>query len=134
MSNNNQHRLVSNDPYYIDPERYLELKHFCKQYPMWVDAYSHLDGLSKLSKEELDKLNPTGSVVEVRDRYMRWIKLIDDAARAAAPEVFPYIRIAVTKDRSYDYISSNIGMVPCDSVTFRQYVHKFFYILSSMRD
>ena len=39
--------ISEKNPYFIERERYYELKHFCRQYPIWKKAYRALDGLSR---------------------------------------------------------------------------------------
>lgn len=135
MSNKNQHKLVFKDQYSINPERYHELRHFCLQYPIWIDAYVHLDGLSQLPPEEMERLNPTCSVGVVRARYKKWIDLVDNAARAAAPKnLLIFLRMSVTEGKSFKEIEQKFGGISCDEATFRNYKHQFFYILSEMRE
>lgn len=135
MSNKNQHKLVFKDQYFINPERYHELRHFCKQYYIWISAYTHLDGLSQLSPEEMEKLNPTCSIGVVRARYKKWIDLVDNAARAAAPALLVEpLRMSITEEKSFKELKQMFGGILCDEATFRDYRHRFFYILSDMRE
>lgn len=74
------------DTWRIDPDRYHELRAFCRQYPKWLaEAKSALE----LSSPKLDGMprgtdtsDPTERAVEQRDRVLAKIELVDRCAMA----------------------------------------------------
>lgn len=138
-------KMSKKNKWYIDPERYLELKHFCLQY------------LTIMSKEyEIEKslLSASGAVRRIKgkdildyipdptcDKALQLVKLrnqeelIRECAREAAgtdADMYDYIMMGVTKGISYDNMYM-IG-IPCGKDYYYDCYHKFFYILDQKRD
>lgn len=88
--------LSKKNKYWIDKNRFYELKYFCLQYPLWKKAYEVLDGLQLCSYELAPSKSNlpgdiTGNCVEERlryferssrdtyyDRYRRFFWLLDN--------------------------------------------------------
>lgn len=47
--------LSKKNKYWVDKNRYYELKYFCLQYPLWKRAYEELDGIHTSSFELVRK-------------------------------------------------------------------------------
>lgn len=45
MAGNLRPELSKKNKYWIDKNRFYELKYFCLQYPLWKHAYNALDGI-----------------------------------------------------------------------------------------
>ena len=75
MPTNVRPEVSQKNPYFLERERYYELKHFCRQYPIWKKAYAALDGLSK-RPADLEQFvrpgktgDPTARCAEARASY-----------------------------------------------------------------
>ena len=85
-------KLSKKNRYWIPPERYYELKHFCLQYPIWKKAYAALDGLSRRPSDmEVFSKNgvvgdPTARCAEARSHYLERMKTVEQAAIATDAE------------------------------------------------
>ena len=87
MSTNVRPEVSQKNPYYLERERYYELKHFCRQYHIWKKAYAALDGLSKRPADlELfvrpNKTgDPTARCAEARASYGTKIEMVEKCAK-----------------------------------------------------
>ena len=129
--------LSKKSKYWIERHRYYELKHFCLQYPIWEKAYHGLDGLSrqKLSDIPFPKnvSDPTARVAMAKMRYLMWMKLVEDAAKATDEEFQEYILTAVTTGKTYDKMNAKTPL-PYSRDAFYKMYRKFFYILNHSRN
>ena len=138
MATNVRPEVSKKNPYYIERERYYELKHFCRQYPIWKKAYNALDGLSKRPSDlEVWKSNgrgdPTVRCAEARDTYDKKIKMVEKCAQEASPDLYGYLINYVTKGDSYNTLKTRDN-IPCCKDAFYDIVRKFFWLLSKVRD
>lgn len=130
--------LSKKNKYWIDKNRYYELKYFCLQYPLWKKAYELLDGLRICSYDLMVfphsglPGDPTGRCVDERSLYFERMQLIEDAARDADPYLASYILKAVTEGRSYTYLES-ILEIPCSRDTYYDRYRRFFWLLNQKR-
>lgn len=110
MPTNVRLEVSKKNPYYIERERYYELKHFCRQYPIWKKAHAALDGLSRrpadleLFSETGETSDPTFRCVAARERYSRWMGMVEQCAREADPELYKYLMSYVTKGDCYSVL------------------------------
>jgi len=116
--------------YYISKHRYYELKHFCLQYPEFKKIYESLcekipGGVIRVSSNS--HLQDDESL-DVRQRYLDKMDMIEKCALATDPVLGVYIFKAVTKGLTYSYFRMHDG-VPCGRDMFYQMYRKFFYIL-----
>lgn len=132
-------QLSVKNKYWIDKHRYYELRHFCLQYPDWKKNCLSLDSLSAKNNDLLlsTKGNgiskPTENAAEARAYYLNRIRIIEQAAKNADADLWPYILKAVTEDLSYNYLKLRLEM-PCCKDTYYDRYHKFFYLLSKSRN
>jgi len=96
MATSMRPEVSEKNPYYIDRERYYELKHFCLQYPIWKKAYLALDGLSR-RPADLELFNkpgqtsdPTARCAESREFYSKRMELVEQCAHDADPELYRF--------------------------------------------
>jgi len=129
--------MSKNSKYYIDRERKYELVHFCKQYKKWKEALRDVWGWSNPPKG--DKVNtgnvtvdPVARAAAVRKFYWDRIKMIEDAAYKADPDICQYIVKGVTESLTYDNLYMIHG-IPCSRDTYYDRRAKFFYILDKLR-
>ena len=130
--------LSEKNQYYLEKHRYLELQHFCLQYPIWNQMYN---SISAMATRPIDKIGfdaPTGRSPTQRcaDALIflkkRMELVIDTAEEAAGKELKDYIIQSVITGQSYDQIRAFMG-VPCCRDTFYKLRRKFFYILNKNR-
>lgn len=131
--------LSKKNKYWIDKNRFYELKYFCLQYPLWKKAYTLLEGFKAYSYDlsgvsgSGSPSDPTGDCVEERSIYLERMQLVEEAARETDPYLASYILKAVTEGLSFTYLQS-ILEIPCSRDTYYDRYRKFFWILSKRRD
>lgn len=139
MSTTVRPEVSERNPYYINRERYYELKHFCRQYPIWKKAYAALDGLAKrpadleLFVKPNQKSDPTARCAEARAIYSRNIEMVESCAREASPELYKHIMAYATHGDGYSVLKMRDN-IPCCKDVFYDTVRKFFWLLSKVRD
>lgn len=127
-------RLSINNKYYINPHRYYELKHFCLQYNDWLKEYRELDGLSQLDDDKIeDHPDPTYNVAEKRLLYFDKMKIVEQTAIAADPDIHDYILKGVTEERSYNYLKTMMN-IPCGKDLYYDRYRRFFWLLDKARN
>lgn len=140
MSTTVRSKISKKNPYYISKHRYLELKHFCLQYPEWKKKYANLQ--NKISPVALN-LTVCTNVHEHSDKtaqialesayYHSCMELVEDAADNADCEIGDYIFKAVTEGRSYDYLKTMLS-IPCGRDMYYNRYRKFFWLLDKTRN
>ncbi len=139
MATNIRPEVSKNNPYYIERERYYELKHFCRQYPIWKKAYLALDGLSRrpgdleLFSKPGQTSDPTVRCVEAREAYSKKMEMVEQCAREADPQLFKYIMSYVTRGDCYSVLKMR-DHIPCSKDVFYDTARKFFWLLNKVRD
>ena len=78
-------RYIPNwEQYGIDRERYMELIHFCRQYPLWKQKLQDLTGPQAVRMDSQPHGttvgNPTLAMVEKRERFVTKVEMIDKCA------------------------------------------------------
>ena len=72
------------EQYGIDKNRYLELLHMCRQYPLWKQKLQDLTGIQEIKMDGQPHgsgvSDPVAALVEKRERYIKKILLIDRCA------------------------------------------------------
>lgn len=130
--------LSRKNKYWIDKNRYYELKYFCLQYPTWKKEYEMLDGFSSCSfisllKTKTNSINDTTyRTAEDREHILECMKVVEQASIGADPELSSYILKAVTEGLSYDYLKMNMD-IPCSRDTYYDRYRRFFWLLSNSR-
>lgn len=130
--------LSKKNKYWIDKNRYYELKYFCLQYPLWRRAYELLDGMQICSYDLVyvsnsDLSDVTGKCVEERSLYFERMKTVEQAAIEADPYLASYILKAVTEGYSYNYLQTKLN-IPCGRDMYYDRYRRFFWILSNSRN
>lgn len=116
--------------YGISKEKYRELMYFCMQYE---DMKSRIEyGMHSIDSDGQPHGSSVGSPTEEQairnERYAHNVRIIEEAAKEAAPELYKYILQSVTDGISYDYLDA-----PCGRHQFYNARRKFFYRLSLKR-
>ena len=139
MATNVRPEVSEKNPYYINRERYYELKHFCRQYPIWKKAYASLDGLSrrpndlKLFNKVHQISDPTARCAEARAHYSAKIDMVEKCAKEASPVLYKYLMSYVTNGDAYSVLKMRDN-IPCCKDTFYDVARKFFWLLNKVRD
>ena len=60
------------------------------------------------------------------------IGLIENTAKEAGDDIYKWLLIGVTSDRSYDFLSQRMGMPASKDLYYKRY-RKYFYLLSKKR-
>lgn len=130
--------LSKKNKYWIDKNRYYELKYFCLQYPLWKKAYELLDGIHICSYDLTsfirsgNPVDPTGHCVDERSVYFDRIRVIEKAALETDPYLASFILKAVTEGHSYNYLSS-ILEIPCGRDMYYDRYRRFFWLLDQAK-
>lgn len=138
--NNIKPELSKRNPYKLDKHRYYELKHFCLQYPDWKKKYLSIDGYSKYDLNNIvglrkvgGRFSPTEECAVAREKYLKKMEMVEQSCISADTDLKDYILEAVTKDRSYNYLSTMLEM-PCSRDMYYDRYRKFFWALDKLRD
>lgn len=119
--------LSKKNQYWISKHRYLELYHFCLQYPEWKKKLASICILP-----DDPGFDPTGEIAS-RIAGLRFkIELVEWCARNADAFIGGWILEAVTKGLSYDTLWSKYHIPASKDLYFNRY-HKFFWLLDSRK-
>lgn len=138
MASNLRPELSKKNKYWIDKNRFYELKYFCLQYPLWKKAYEVLDGIH-ICSYELSSVksglpgDTIGDCVEERLRYLERMKTVEDAAIESDPYLASYILKAVTEGLSFTYLQSVLE-ISCSRDTYYDRYRRFFWLLDNKRN
>ena len=130
-------RLSRKNPYYIPPQRYYELKHFCLQYNDWKKALVLIDGwqLPPNDMSGIMRGTPPESQTErqalARTYYSKHIDMIDICLSELDKAIAPFILKGVTEGLGYDKLRAN--GCPCCREIYYEYYRYFFWLLSKER-
>lgn len=129
--------LSKKNKYWVDKNRYYELKYFCLQYPLWKQCYEELDGVRTSSFEMVRTSDGmlrdyVALCAEERSLYLDRMCIIEKAARDADPYLASYILKAVTEGHSYTYLKTVLE-IPCSRDTYYDRYRRFFWLLDQAR-
>lgn len=125
--------------YHIDKHRYYELKHFCLQYSSWKKTYAALNELG-ITSSILGGMPSGNNISDLTAKYAirkalyaEKIKMVEQAAIGADPDLYVYIVKAVTEGLSYTYLKTKLE-IPCSRALYYDRYRKFFWLLSEARN
>lgn len=124
--------------YWIERQRYYELKHFCLQYPIWKKAYAALNGLSKrpvdlaLFTKPGTHSDPTAKCAMAKKYYRDRMNMVENVAAETNQELAGYILMAVTEGLSYDILKARLE-IPCSKDSYYELYRRFFWLLNKER-
>lgn len=130
--------LSTRNKYWIDKHRHYELKHFCMQYPEWKRTYAALTDISMRSPIERTPSGNLPSDLTAKQAirkacYSDRIRLVEQTADAADPELSVYILKAVTEGLSYTHLKARLN-IPCSRDTYYDRYRRFFWLLDRARN
>lgn len=124
--------------FWIEKNRFYELRYFCKQYHYWKRI---IDGLSYISDNPTSRLairkqqaeDPTAALAERMMYYSHKILLVDDAIKQIEKEegkdLADYIFKGVTTGLGYEKLDP-----PCCKEYYYKVYRRFFYYLHNSRE
>ena len=138
-------------PYYIPPERMMELRHYCKQV---IDLEKELKEITSLAKGGVmiprgsAKTDPTVHAVLRREQLIErlgalWSAEIDLREKLIQDYKYNWPTITVIEDllakhirtgEGYDTQIAKIGYSPVSKAKYFEYYHWFFYFLDKHRN
>ena len=129
--------LSKKNDYRLEKHRFLELQHFCRQYPIWKKAREGLDGLSKRPESlALAKTNeygsPTERCAEAMMYYDARIEMVERSVMMTDLQTYAYILKGVTEGLSFDILRAQTN-IPCSKDEYYRLVRKFYWILNDIR-
>lgn len=131
--------ISTKNKYHIDKHRYYELKHFCLQYSSWKKTYSALNELG-ITSSILSGMPSGTSISDLTAKYAirkalyaEKIKMVEQAAIGADPDLYVYIIKAVTEGLSYTYLKTKLE-IPCSRALYYDRYRRFFWLLNESRN
>lgn len=118
----------------ISTHAFYAALHFAYQYNEWKKELSGLTDTSKaITYSDMPKGNinpdPTGELVERREKLVRKIDIVERCAREADPELYEYIMLGVTNENvTYDNLRA-LKNIPCGHNVYYDRRRKFYYLL-----
>lgn len=119
----------------ISAHEFYMAMHFAYQYHEWKKELTGLTDTSKaITYSDMPKGNlnpdPTGDLVERREKLVRNIDIVERSAREADPELYEWLMLGVTNDGvNYESLRTLKG-IPCSRNTYYERRRKFYYLLS----
>jgi len=132
-----RNEMSAKNKYWISKHRYLELKHFCLQYPEWKKAYNYIEKLpASTSVVKISDRDQDGYFIETtamrRIELSRRMEMIEEAAKETDDYLAPFIFKAVTQGVSYTQLHMQDAMACSKDMYYDRY-HKFFWLLNQAR-
>jgi len=131
----NQRSVISQkNKYWIPKHRYLELKHYCMQYPEWKSALRSI----ALLQAHSDKISadgfsdPTNSIAIKELKYKEKMQLVESVAIQTDPEIAKWIIEGVINSYSYEYLKYQLGLPAGRDLYYDRY-RKFFWLLDQRK-
>ncbi|QWT53795.1 hypothetical protein [Eubacterium sp. MSJ-33] len=117
--------------YNIGKHRFLELYHYCMQYPDWIKEIRELRGLRSHETGATGNglSNPTASAAIKAAELSKRCKLIENTAVEANRELAQYILAGVT-DTECTYPVLEARGMPASRALYYRSRRKFYYLLS----
>lgn len=122
-------RDISSKEYSLTPNKFRELKYFCKQYGEKKERLRSMCEISAVTYSDMPKGNRLGdrtaSQAESRVQLANDLELIEQTAIQADSELYQYIIANVTQGTRYEHLD-----IPCSRSVFYRTRRKFFYLLA----
>lgn len=130
--------LSKRNKYYIDRNRYYELKYYCLQYPEWKKRQAEIDGypnqrIDIFRNGDVEFSDPTYNHVKARSYYLDNIRIVEEAALLADPVLKDYILKGVTLGISYSILQARYS-IPCGRDMYYDRYRRFFWILDILKN
>lgn len=129
--------LSRKNPYWLSKHRYMELEHFCLQYPEWKELLKELE--SHISQNwDSDTKGPISirsleDLVIKRDQLQQKIDMVDEAGRQCDDVIGMSIVKAVTEGLSFEAAKAECE-VPYEKDAWYNRRRFFFWLLDKKRN
>lgn len=127
--------ISKKNKYWISKERYLELVHFCLQYPEWISERIYVAFNPVRTSLTMSEVKQKPVVDDLTMEQLTTLAILDQniamvevVANEADPTLFPYIMQSITRGLSYESINA-FERVPCSRNVFYDTRRKFFWLL-----
>ena len=128
-----RNQISTKSPYYISKHRFLELKHFCLQYPEWKTEINKINWFgSPGDGRSYDVSKPVERLVIRRDKLLNYMRMVEQAAIEADGDIFEWILKGVTIGQSYSDLRT--AGIPCSKDYYYERYRRFFWHLDKVRD
>lgn len=128
-----KNELSEKSKYWLPKHRYLELKHFCLQYPDWRKRLNEINDISarNIVTTVSDQIsNETERIALERVVLQSKISLIEHTAMETAGNLWIFLLKGVTEDGvTYVYLR-NMYDIPCGRNMYYELYRRFFWLLS----
>lgn len=130
--------VTSKREYWVEKNRFYELRYFCRQYSYWkhaMEALSYVDGHHLLQKDfKQRRINdPTAAKAERMMYYSNKINLVDDCCKTIenqeGTEIAKAIFKGVTEGLGYEKLNP-----PCGKDYYYRVYRRFFWYLDNSRE
>jgi hypothetical protein len=140
-------------PYYIPPERMMELRHYCRQYRELKDKYELIDSTVKSITDNMPKhptvVDPVYHAAREREKIAKRIQPFEDAiydlvelieSKYGATDtdlvkaIVDMLATHVCTGEGYETQVAKIGYSPVSKAEYFKYYHWFFYFLDGHRN
>lgn len=132
--------ISENSQWHLNRHRFLELKHYCLQYPEWDKFYRILSTQKTIPLDEMifygkgKPSDPTAQIAIAKADYRARMDLINETAHeACGGDLWKFIFEGVTRGLSYEDLEGKFGRVPCSRDTYYENYRKFFALLHIKR-
>lgn len=132
-------RTLTLQKYGISAKRYKELCGFCEQYPEWKEELNELEPTTKsqcidgMPYAQTNNINDeTCDLAIKRANVSKRIKMIEETAKEASPEMWEYIIKSACYEQPFWYLR-DISKIPMSEASFLDRRRYFFYLLSKKR-
>lgn len=125
--------LSCKNVYHLSKHRYLELVHFCRQYPEWkkllqtTQPHITTEGILKI-RSQLDE-HKNEETALIRAALQRNIELVERVAASTDEYLGRFILLAVTEGLSFPQLKMR-EHIACEKNMYYDRYRKFFYFLS----
>jgi len=129
--------LSKRSEYYLPKDRILELKYFCRQYPIWQAEYFNciLIPGAVPEKERVEHSIGASDVEktsERREKLKEKMDMVIEASKQCDEQMGKYIFKGVTSGLSYDELWKKTE-IPMSRRNYYYLLHKFYCILDAAR-
>lgn len=127
-------RTDESKEYWLPKEQYLTAVHYALQYPEWRRKLRENPQTIKGITYDGDKVQSSGDYDPTSDTAMRRhaiskkMRLVEETAREAAPEIYTYLLRGVTYGHSASLL--RLDGMPCSERYYLDCRQKFYYLLS----
>jgi hypothetical protein len=134
MGTNIRNDISSKNPYYLTKHEYLMCRHFALQYPEWKARKREIESrVSYGFKIDMIQESHVDTTVEIlydlAKTYSSRIDMIEQVAKIAGEDIWEFVLLGVTTERSYECLRTTYGIPCCKDVYYRMY-RKFYWLLN----